>query len=105
MDLSTSELRGLLISDERDARTFGIITAPTGRLIDDPGSKRTILQLTDGTVHESRPGSPDWYRVTKFNVYETPLHIGAQINEIEKEAGHPQQLTMWDLRANSRALD
>ena len=59
MDLSTSELRGLLISDERDARTFGIITAPTGRLIDDPGSKRTILQLTDGTVHESRPGSPD----------------------------------------------
>jgi LPS export ABC transporter permease LptG/LPS export ABC transporter permease LptF len=105
MDLSTSELRGLLVSDERDARTFGIITAPTGRLIDDPGSKRTILQLTDGTVHESRPGSPDWYRVTKFNVYETPLDIGAQLNEVEKEAGAQKKLTMWDLMANTRALD
>src|SRR5262249_38911746 len=105
MDLSTSELRGLLISDERDARTSGIITAPTGRLIDDPGSNRTILQLTDGTVHESRPGSPDWYRVTKFNVYETPLDIGTQINEVEKEAGAQKKLTMWDLMANTRALD
>src|SRR5262249_53610254 len=103
--VSTSELRGLLISDERDARTFGIITAPTGRLIDDPGSNRTILQLTDGTVHESRPGSPDWYRVTKFNVYETPLDIGTQINEVEKEAGAQKKLTMWDLMANTRALD
>jgi LPS export ABC transporter permease LptG/LPS export ABC transporter permease LptF len=105
MDLSTSELRGVLISDERDARNFGIITAPTGRLIDDPGSKRTILQLTDGAVHESRPGSPDWYRVTRFNVYETPLDIGAQINEVEKEAGAQKKLTMWDLMTNTRALD
>jgi LPS export ABC transporter permease LptG/LPS export ABC transporter permease LptF len=105
MDLSTSELRGVLISDERDVRNFGIITAPTGRLIDDPGSQRTILQLTDGAVHESRPGSPDWYRVTKFNVYETPLDIGAQINEVEKEAGAQKKLTMWDLMTNTRALD
>ena len=35
MDLSTSELRGVLIGDERDPKTFGIITAPHGRLIDD----------------------------------------------------------------------
>src|SRR3989454_7277682 len=105
IDLSTSELRGLLIDDEGDPETFGIITAPRGRLIDDAAERRTILRLTDGAVHESRPGSPDWYRVTKFNVYETPLDMAAQIAEVEKDAGPQKKLTTWDLVQNTRALD
>ncbi len=105
IDLATSELRGLLIDDEGDPDTFGIITAPRGRLIDDVTQRRTILRLTDGAVHESRPGSPDWYRVTKFNVYETPLDMGAQIAEVEKDAGPQKKLATWDLVLNTRALD
>src|SRR6266566_3157718 len=105
MDLSTSELRGVLIVDERDPKTFGIITAPHGRLIDDEPNQRTILRLTDGAVHESRPESPAWYRVTKFEVYETPLDMATQIAEVEKEAGAQKKLTTWDLVLNTRALD
>src|SRR6266566_9101265 len=105
MDLSTSELRGVLIGDERDPKTFGIITAPHGRLIDDEPNQRTILRLTDGAVHESRPESPAWYRVTKFEVYETPLDMATQIAEVEKEAGAQKKLTTWDLVLNTRALD
>jgi len=105
MDLSTSELRGVLIGDERDPKTFGIITAPHGRLIDDEPNQRTILRLTDGAVHESRPESPAWYRVTKFAVYETPLDMATQIDEVEKEAGAQKKLTTWDLVLNTRALD
>jgi lipopolysaccharide export system permease protein len=105
MELSTAELRGLLIADERDPEIFGLITATRGRLIDDIQRQRTILRLTDGAVHESRPGSPGWYRLTKFNVYETPLDVAAQIAELEKEAGPQKKQTTWDLVLNTRALD
>lgn len=103
--LSTSELRGLLIADERAPGTLAIITAPHGRLIDDAERQRTVLRLSNGAVHESRPGSPDWYRVTKFNVYETPLDVAAQIAEAEREAGSQKKVTTWDLLQNTRALD
>src|SRR5258705_267025 len=104
-DLSTSALSGLVIGDERDPRTFGIITAPVGRLIDDAQRRRTILRLTDGAVHESRPASPDWYRVTAFKVYDMPLDLTAPIAEVQKEAGAERNETTWDLMENTRALD
>jgi LPS export ABC transporter permease LptG/LPS export ABC transporter permease LptF len=105
VDLATSTLRGVLVADERDPKTIGIITAPRGRLIDDEGRPRTILKLTDGVVHESRPESPDWYRVTRFDVYETPLDVNAQIAQVEKDAGPQKKLSTWDLIGNTRALD
>jgi LPS export ABC transporter permease LptG/LPS export ABC transporter permease LptF len=104
-DLSTSELSGLVIGDERDPRTFGIITAPSGRLIDDAERRRTILRLTDGAVHESRPTSPNWYRVTGFKFYDMPLDVTAPIAEAQKELGAERNETTWDLMENTRALD
>ena len=104
-DLSTSGFSGLVIGDERDPRTFGIITAPSGRLIDDAERRRTILRLTDGAVHESRPTSPNWYRVTRFEVYDMPLDVGAPIAAAQKEAGAEKSETTWDLMENTRALD
>ena len=104
-DLSTSGFSGLVIGDERDPKTFGIITAPSGRLIDDPERRRTILRLTDGAVHESRPTSPNWYRVTRFEVYDMPLDVGAPIAAAQKEAGAEKSETTWDLMENTRALD
>jgi LPS export ABC transporter permease LptF/LPS export ABC transporter permease LptG len=105
VDLATSELRGVLVADERDPKTVGIIAAPRGRLIDDDERPRTILRLTGGVVHESRPESPDWYRVTGFDVYETSLDVGAQISEVERDAGAQKKLSTWDLIGNTRALD
>jgi LPS export ABC transporter permease LptF/LPS export ABC transporter permease LptG len=105
VDLATSELQGVLVADERDPKTIGIITAPRGRLIDDDVRPRTMLRLTGGVAHESRPESPDWYRVTGFDVYETPLDVGTQIAEAEKDAGPQKKLSTWDLLVNTRALD
>jgi LPS export ABC transporter permease LptF/LPS export ABC transporter permease LptG len=105
VDLATSELRAVLVADERNPKTIGIVTAPRGRLIDDTEGQRTILRLADGSVHESRPESPDWYRVTKFDVYDTHLQMAAQIAGVEERAGPQKKLNTWDLLANTRALD
>jgi LPS export ABC transporter permease LptG/LPS export ABC transporter permease LptF len=105
MDLATSELRGLLIADERDPAALAIIAAPRARLMGDAKHGRAILRLTDGSVHESRSESPAWYRLTRFNVYEMPLDLAAQIAEMEKEAGPQKDMATWDLLRNTRALD
>jgi LPS export ABC transporter permease LptG/LPS export ABC transporter permease LptF len=105
MELSTSALRGVLIADERDAETFAIITAPRGQLIDDLQRQRTILRLTDGTVHESRRGSPDWYRVTRFELYDAPFDVAAPVTEAQKELGAQRTRSTWDLVQSTRALD
>src|SRR4029450_4655722 len=64
VDLATSELRGVLVADERDPKTVGIIAAPRGRLIDDDQRPRTILTLTRGGRHDSRTAHTHWYGVT-----------------------------------------
>jgi len=105
MDLATSELRRVLIANERGADSLQIITAPRARMIDDAGRQRTILKMTDGAIHESRPESPGWYRVTRFEDYETSLDIGSQVDEVEKKMGPQKRLTAWDLLQSTRALD
>ena len=105
MDLATSELRRVLIANERDADSLQIITAPRARMIDDAGRQRTILKMTDGAIHESRPESPDWYRVTRFEDYEMSLDVSSQVDEVEKKMGPQKRLTAWDLLQNTRALD
>ncbi|HZN52750.1 MAG TPA: LptF/LptG family permease [Methylomirabilota bacterium] len=105
MDLATSELRRVLIANERDADSLQIITAPRARMIDDAGRQRTVLKMTDGAIHESRPESPDWYRVTRFEDYETSLDVSSQVEEVEKKMGPQKRLTAWDLLQNTRALD
>jgi LPS export ABC transporter permease LptF/LPS export ABC transporter permease LptG len=105
MDLATSELRRVLIANERDTDTVQIITAPRARLIDDAGRQRTILKMTDGAIHESRPESPGWYRVTRFEDYQTFLDTGSQVDEIEQKMGPKKRLTAWDLLQSTRALD
>src|SRR5215470_2114020 len=104
-ELATSGFRGLVIGDERDPRTFAIIAAPRGRLVDDAERQRTILRLTDGAIHQSRPSSPDWYRVTEFKVYDMPLDVAAPIAEAQSDAGTEKKETTWDLVSNTRALD
>ena len=105
MDLANSELRRVLIANERGADSLQIITAPRARMIDDAGRQRTILKMADGAIHESRPESPDWYRVTRFEDYETTLDVSSQVDEVEKKMGPQKRLTAWDLLQNTRALD
>ena len=54
-DVSASQvaLRGLLVSDERDAKVSRIITAREGRLLTDEQSRRITLRLINGAVSEA----------------------------------------------------
>jgi LPS export ABC transporter permease LptG len=104
-ELATSGFRRLVIGDERDPGTFAIITAPRGRLVDDPERQRTILRLTDGAIHESRPSSPEYYRLTEFKVYDMPLDVAAPMAEAQSDAGAEKKETTWDLVSNTRSLD
>src|SRR4029453_6893621 len=63
------------------------------------------LKMTCWPLHESRPESPDWYRVTRFEDYETSLDVSSQVEEVEKKMGPQKRLTAWDLLQNTRALD
>jgi LPS export ABC transporter permease LptG/LPS export ABC transporter permease LptF len=103
--LATSQLRGVLVADERDAGTLRIVTAPRAVLIGDAERQRTVLRLADGAVHESRPGTPGWYRVTGFTDYDTPLDVGAQVRASRADQRPEKALTAWELVSNTRALE
>jgi LPS export ABC transporter permease LptG len=93
-DVSASQvaLRGLLVSDERDAKLSRIITAREGRVLTDEVNRRITLRMMNGAVNEAdimpadapRPtantpaptggaASAARYRYTRFDVYDMTL--------------------------------
>src|SRR6266849_631737 len=59
-DISPSQmaLRGLLVSDERDAKLSRIIVAREGRLFSDAKNRRVTMRFIDGSVSETDTGDP-----------------------------------------------
>jgi LPS export ABC transporter permease LptG len=112
-DISASQvaLKGLLVSDERDAKITRIITAREGRLLTtDEDSPRVTLRLIDGAVNEANiapadapkvdqdeppPGgaaSAARYRYTLFSIYDMTLTVesplaGTKADKPEKNLG------------------
>jgi LPS export ABC transporter permease LptG len=113
-DVSASQvaLRGLLVSDERDAKISRIITAREGRLLTDEANRRITLRLINGAVSEADmlpaapagpatgPGgspavrgaaSASRYRLTSFSIYDmslsvdSPLRSAARTEKPEKD--------------------
>jgi LPS export ABC transporter permease LptG len=114
-DVSASQvaLRGLLVSDERDAKISRIITAREGRLLTDEENRRITLRLINGAVSEAdvlpavptaRGGkapntggaaSADRYRLTSFSIYDmslavdSPLRSAPRVEKPEKDLSLP----------------
>ena len=111
-DVSASQvaLRGLLVSDERDAKISRIITAREGRLLTDEENRRITLRLINGAVSEAdvlpaAPGggspavggaaSASRYRLTGFSIYDmslsvdSPLRTAARAEKPEKDLSLP----------------
>jgi LPS export ABC transporter permease LptG len=110
-DVSASQvaLRGLLVSDERDAKVSRIITAREGRLLTDEENRRITLRLINGAVSEadvlpaapavpagssppaSGAASAARYRLTHFSIYDmslsvdSPLRSAPRIEKPEKD--------------------
>jgi LPS export ABC transporter permease LptG/LPS export ABC transporter permease LptF len=94
-DISASQvaLRGLLVSDERDAKLSRIIVAREGRLFSDAKTRRVTMRFIDGSVSETDTGDPRRFRLTGFTLYDlnlpldNPQRAAERIEKPEKEMG------------------
>jgi LPS export ABC transporter permease LptG/LPS export ABC transporter permease LptF len=92
-DISASQvaLRGLLVSDERDAKLSRIIVAREGRLFSDAKNRRVTMRFIDGSVSETDTGDPRRFRLTAFSLYDlnlpldNPQRTAERIEKPEKE--------------------
>ena len=119
-DVSASQvaLRGLLVSDERDAKISRIITAREGRLLTDEENRRITLRLINGAVSEadvlpaapavpSAPGgtaapsggaaSASRYRLTNFSIYDMSLSVDSPLRSAPRVEKPEKDLSLLGL--------
>lgn len=94
-DSKTGAMTGVMIQDERNPADVSTIFAETGAISLDGSSNRIFLHLTDGAIHQSRPG--ELYRLLGFKEYDLSVNLpaaaaGTEKNEIE--------MTLAELRHN-----
>jgi LPS export ABC transporter permease LptG/LPS export ABC transporter permease LptF len=108
-DVSASRvaLRGLLVSDERDAKVSRIITAREGRLLTDEQNRRITLRLVNGAVSEADvlpagggaggAASAARYRLTSFSVYDMSLSVDSPLRSATRGEKPEKDLSMLAL--------
>jgi len=114
-DVSTSQvaLRGLIVSDERDATLSRIITAREGRLLTDEVNQRITLRLVNGAVNEAdvvpvdaskdqpsptaRPSGASRYRYTRFDIYDMSLSMTSPVKGAPRVEKPEKDLTLREL--------
>jgi len=117
-DVSASQvaLRGLLVSDERDAKISRIITAREGRLLTDEENRRITLRLINGAVSEADvlPAAPavppatstppaggaasaSRYRLTNFSIYDMSLAVDSPLRSTARTEKPEKDLSMGAL--------
>ncbi len=121
-DVSASQvaLRGLLVSDERDAKISRIITAREGRLLTDEENRRITLRLINGAVSEADvlPAAPAVptvtgrgappvggaasaarYRLTNFSIYDMSLSVDSPLRSATRSEKPEKDLSLRGLGA------
>jgi lipopolysaccharide export system permease protein len=116
-DVSASQvaLRGLLVSDERDAKVSRIITAREGRLLTDEENRRITLRLINGAVSEADvlPAAPvvpagnapptggaasaARYRLTNFSIYDMSLSVDSPLRSAPRVEKPEKDLSLSEL--------
>ena len=71
-----STLEGILLSDSREKGSFKVIMARKGEVVSDPEGMKTILRLSDGSIHLTYPKDPGMYRELAFAQYELVIDFG-----------------------------
>jgi LPS export ABC transporter permease LptG len=124
-DVSASQvaLRGLLVSDERDAKISRIITAREGRLLTDEENRRITLRLINGAVSEADvlPAAPavpaatstppaggaasaSRYRLTNFSIYDMSLSVDSPLRSTARTEKPEKDLSMGALTTRLEEL-
>jgi lipopolysaccharide export system permease protein len=115
---SQVEIRGVLVSDERDPKWSRVIIAREGQIIIDEARQRTTLRLIDGGLSETDVGpaeaprttqtdgnttagsaaSARRYRYTKFAAYDMVLKLDSALKSASSLNRPEQDLRFEDLR-------
>jgi LPS export ABC transporter permease LptG len=122
-DVSASQvaLRGLLVSDERDAKVSRIITAREGRLLTDEENRRITLRLINGAVSEadvlpavagasagsvgsSGGASASRYRLTNFSIYDMSLSVDSPLKSAPRVEKPEKDLSLSGLSDRAKQL-
>jgi LPS export ABC transporter permease LptG len=122
-DVSASQvaLRGLLVSDERDAKISRIITAAEGRLLTDEENRRITLRLINGAVSEAdvapatapaprapapppAPVGAPRHRLTSFSIYDMSLAVDSPLRSGPRGEKPEKDLSLPALGARLQAL-
>jgi lipopolysaccharide export system permease protein len=92
-------LEGILLADSREKENFKVIVARSGELVIDPEGVKTILRLSDGSIHFTFPKNPANYRELSFDQYELNLDLNRFTdNPIEKKK-IDREMTLSELLA------
>jgi lipopolysaccharide export system permease protein len=105
-DVSVSQvrLRGLLVSDERNAQHSRIIVAREGRLLSDEATRRITLRFLDGSISESDVADRRRFRQTYFSLYDMTLPVDSPIAAVAREEKPEKQLPVGQLVSEARRL-
>jgi LPS export ABC transporter permease LptG/LPS export ABC transporter permease LptF len=104
VSVSQVRLKGLLVSDERNAEQSRIVVAREGRLLSDEATRRITLRFLDGSISESDVGDRRRFRQTYFSLYDMTLPVDSPIAAAAREEKPEKQLPVGPLIAEARRL-
>lgn len=104
LSVSQVRLKGLLVSDERNAEQSRIVVAREGRLLSDEATRRITLRFLDGSISESDVGDRRRFRQTYFSLYDMTLPVDSPIAAAAREEKPEKQLPVGQLISEARRL-
>jgi lipopolysaccharide export system permease protein len=101
---SQVRLKGLLVSDERNAEQSRIIVAREGRLLSDEKTRRITLRFLDGSISESDVSDHRRFRQTYFSLYDMTLPVDSPLAAVAREEKPEKQLPLHELIAEAETM-
>jgi lipopolysaccharide export system permease protein len=92
-------LEGILLADSREKENFKVIVARSGELVIDPEGVKTILRLSDGSIHFTFPKNPANYRELSFDQYELNLDLNRFTDNPLEKKKIDREMTLSELLA------
>src|SRR5882672_127303 len=101
---SQVRLKGMLVSDERNAEQSRIIVAREGRLLSDEATRRITLRFLDGSISESDVSDRRRFRLTYFSLYDMTLPVDSPLAAVAREEKPEKQLPLRELIAEAESM-
>lgn len=91
-------LRGILISDSRDAAQRNTVFAQMGVLVPNEPAHLLTLRLVGGSIHAFYPKDQSYHR-TDFSIYDINLDLNTALAHLRPREKDPSEMTIPELRA------